>query len=115
MLVVLFRHRLPLVVDAAALRTRHSFGHVTKKLLEARHTRGAEVRTRYCGVHVDVRHRARQLLRVLLGPFGGTEQAFFLSIPAGENYRALRFPSALQQLTDAMNRLQLCSGAAVGI
>ena len=55
------------------------------------------------GIRVDVKHGlGLQLLRVRLGPFGGTEQARFLAVPAGVDQGALRPPTLLEQAADGL-------------
>ncbi len=52
---------------------------------------------------------------MLLGELGRADQAFLFRIPTGEDQGALGTPSAFQQLSDSMHRLQLRGRSAVGI
>ena len=52
---------------------------------------------------------------MLLGPFSRANQPFFFRVPTPENDRALRFPARLQQLADAVYRLQHRRRSAVRV
>ena len=53
-------------------------------------------------VGVDVHGRMRAQLRIVLfGPFGGTQQPFFLAVPHAIDDGALRFPALLQQFGES--------------
>ena len=116
LLLLLLRRRLPLVVNAAAFGTGNRLGNVAHVLLQAGHRRCAEVGTGNRNVHVEVGVGARNLFGVLLGKFGRADQAFLFRIPTGKDAGcAWDAIPIFSNCSDAMHRLKLRRGSAVGI
>ncbi len=52
---------------------------------------------------------------VLLGPFGGADEAFFFGVPTGDDDGAMGLPALLEEVAEAVDGLEHGGGAAGGI
>ncbi|CAM5604922.1 hypothetical protein RLIN73S_06790 [Rhodanobacter lindaniclasticus] len=83
-------------------RIGHAVGHLVDQMLQRMAAADAE-KAAPVGVRIDIEHGlGLQLFRVCLGPFGGTEQARLLAIPAGVDQGAPRPPALLEQAADGL-------------
>ncbi|EFF49205.1 hypothetical protein XAUC_04100 [Xanthomonas citri pv. aurantifolii str. ICPB 10535] len=95
----------------AAVRVLHVGRHAIDQALQRVTAAGVE-KAASIAVGVDIQHRfASQLVGVLLGPFGGAEQAGFFAIPAGVHQRALGTLTLFGQLANRLGFGQQRGGA----
>src|ERR1039458_10191972 len=97
-------------------RTGHGIGNgasnVTNKFLERRHSRGGEIRTGDGHIDIEVGDRVVESTGLLLDPFGGTDEAFFFSVPTAEDDGAARPPALVNESTEATNGFKHGGGTA---
>src|SRR5882757_890577 len=113
--VAMFLVVQPLVIYGATFRTGNALSHLADELFQTRDGLRVEVRPGNTHICIEVGNGMCKLCRVLFAPLRRAHQTLFLSIPTSEDDRALGLPSLLQQLADAMHRLQHRSRSAIGI